>query len=251
MEEQCVQCPQCSSNNISVRFVDETLSYSCNECEWYFEPPNPFFFEGWYVELKQALAPVDILYSLFSNEETSHYLMPRLQGVSFLSDWAKESRIRPDSPGSLSFKFLQGEISSARDIYLAQQIVIVCVYAETILDDFLNKAVCVNKPMANAARKALKNNGLEVIIETWAQQYKIPLKRPLINDWKEIRRKRNLIAHEAKSIHISVETVYEAYGALIYLLGILGEIAIRAGVPFVDNFGILLDIRKQADGKEE
>lgn len=245
MEEQCTRCLECSSRNVVVRIIDEKLSYSCNECGWHFEPPHPFFFEGWYVELQQALAPVDILYSLLSNEETVRFLMPRLQGMSYLSVWAKESKIGVNKPGSLSYDRLGEEISSARDIYLSQQILIVYAYAETILDDFLDKVAYVNNPMARTARKDLQNKGLEVIIESWVKEYKIHLSRPIINEWKEIRKKRNQIAHEVKSIQVSLNTVNEAYKTLFYLLGTLAEVAIRVGIPFVDEFDLLLTIRKQ------
>jgi hypothetical protein len=101
------------------------MIFLCENCGWQKIEENYFYLTAWSVEIRQALAPVDVLQSLLTDTEIAKFLRPRLRGVSHLSNFTDASD-----------KYLFWEISIAHQVYLRQMIVLATMYVELILEDF-------------------------------------------------------------------------------------------------------------------
>jgi len=134
MHQHHMTCPDCNTSPLIDTEEDGQMIFSCENCGWQRIEKNFFYLAGWEVQIRQALAPIDILESLLTNKDTSKFLKPRLKGVSHLTNY----EIKTD-------EYLFGEINIAFQIYLKQMIVLAITYVEQILKDFF-KCLFISTP---------------------------------------------------------------------------------------------------------
>ena len=125
MSEQLIACPACHFNPLSIAVEDGEMIFSCEKCGWQKIERNYFYLTAWHIEIRQAIAPIDILQSLLTDEQIVEFLRPRLNGISHLSSYTDASD-----------EYVFREVRSAHQVYLKQMIVLATTYAELILKDF-------------------------------------------------------------------------------------------------------------------
>lgn len=223
---------------------------------------------AWSVEIRQALAPVDILQALLTDEHIVEFLRPRLKGVSYLSRYTEASD-----------EYLFGEVGIANQVYLRQMIVLATTYVELILKDFFyclfvaqplrmnlylspegnGKAmVTLNEILGTDSKQELMLNLAEraasiavgpkfdKVVQKIVKECRLQLERPFVEDLRELNELRNQVVHEDKvKVEVSVQQVHNSIGLLLYLLYVLGQSANAYQIPFVDELGFIDDFEKQ------
>lgn len=276
MTEELLSCPNCSTGTLDfIRtsdfiFIeeDDKMMFFCENCGWY-KIEEHYFNLTWNIEIKQALAPIDILQSLLTDTKTVSFLRPRLKGISHLSMYKDASD-----------EYIFGEIGIAYQTYLRQMIVLSTTYVELILRDFFGclfiaqplrmnrylspgskeKATVtlneiINMPsreelIVNLAKQATAiavGPKFDKVVGTIVKQCKLELEMPLIEDLRELNELRNRIIHEGAKEEIRIEQVYNAFGLVLFLLYILGQAAKnkKYRMPYLDEFGFLRDFENQ------
>jgi transcription elongation factor Elf1 len=62
MSEELLNCPNCGFSRLDLTVVDGQMIFLCENCGWQKIEENYFYLTGWSVEIRQALAPVDVLH---------------------------------------------------------------------------------------------------------------------------------------------------------------------------------------------
>lgn len=229
---------------------------------------DQFDLSAWNVEIRQALAPIDILQALLTDEHIVEFLKPRLKGVSHLSNYPEASD-----------EYLFEEVGIAHQVYLRQMIVLATTYMELILKDFfyclfiaqpLRMNVYLspegNRKAMVALNEILNTDSKEQLVINLAEQAasvavgprfdkvvhkiikecKFQLDRPFVEDLRVLNELRNQIVHEDKiKAEVSIEQVHDSIGLLLYLLYVLGQSADKYQMPYLDEFGFMDDFEKQ------
>jgi hypothetical protein len=125
VKEEIMNCPDCDFSSVDLTVEDGKMIYFCENCGWQKIEENYFYLTAWNVEIRQALAPIDILQSLLTDIDIAKFLRPRLKGLSHLSNFKDASD-----------EYLFGEIKIAQQVYLKQMIVLATTYVELLLKDF-------------------------------------------------------------------------------------------------------------------
>lgn len=263
-------CPDCGSEHISITNEKNEIEYSCINCDWIEFRKNPFHVDAWSVEIHQALAPIDILESLFSNKDIIEFIRPRLKGYSHLNSLKLET-----GELDLSDEYLRGEIDIAYRVYLRQMIVLATSYIELILKDFFiawfiakplrmnqtlppeNKTqafISLNEILSNDSKEELINNlaekaaskkvgktSIDKILGKLLSDCKIQPDLPIVNDVKLLKEQRNRIVHDEIDEEVTIKQVYSSFSLILYLLYILTKVADYDNVPYVDEIGFIHD----------
>lgn len=277
MCEQVIQCPECKYENVPLTVKDgEEVWYFCENCGWEKTPRFPFPVEVWNVEIRQALAPLDILQALLSDREIVDFLRPRLKGVSYLS--------QPIPNFDLGDGYYWGEIQNANSLYLSQMLVLALTYAELMVKDFYlclfyeqplrmnpilasernQKAIVYLNEIIQAASKdelidrlversasRAAARPIDEVIAKIIKECKLELTHPIVSDLKTLKEQRNRIVHEGENTEITHSQVLGAYGQLMYLLYILVEAALRYKIPFFDRTGFFYEFQEKLDSQKE
>lgn len=270
MIEPEITCPECGCQWVGATVERGIVVLECNDCSWERIEHYPFHLDAWYVTIRQALAPLDILQSLLTDADITEFLRPRLKGVSHLSQPLPNFR--------MSEAYLRGEINTANSVYLSQMIVLAVTYSELILKNFfrvlfitqpkrmnpylaydgkskatidLNELLEANSKgelievlAERAADKASAQN-----IEKWVRQMikecNLSLGSPLPQDLTKLREQRNVIVHEGKLNGITPEQVVWSFAQVERLLYVIGEAAIKYGILVVDQARFIYETRKR------
>jgi hypothetical protein len=267
MNQQHLICPDCNTSPLIDTYEDGQMIFSCENCGWLKIENNFFYLTAWEVQIRQALAPIDILESLLTDKDTTKFLKPRLKGVSHLSNY----EIQTD-------EYLVAEISIAYQIYLKQMIVLATTYVEQILKDFFKclfnskpqrmntylssdgkgKAiVTLNEVLIAPSREEIIFNLVEravtvavgpkfdKIVGKIIKECQLKLDRPFVEDLRALNEQRNRIIHEDTIEEINIQQVHNSFGLLLYLLYILGCAANEYNIPCIDECGFLDDFDRQ------
>lgn len=271
MSEQ-LACPDCNFNSLNITVEDGEMIFLCENCGWRRIEQNYFYLTAWSVEIRQALAPIDILQSLLTDKHVVEFLRPRLKGVSYLSNY-------PDA----SDEYLFGEVGTAHQVYLKQMIVLATTYAELILKDFFRclfiarpprmntylspegkgkATVSLNEILNTASKEELIMNLVEQatsvavgpkfdkVVEKIIRECKLELDRPFVEDLRALNELRNRIVHEGRiETEIHIQQVHNSFGLLLYLVYVLGQAAKEYQIPYWDEFGFLDDFKRQLQEK--
>lgn len=261
------KCPECGHEHVTDTLEDEGVLYQCNSCDWMTVVTTPFCPGAWDVQIRQALAPVDILQSMLDNKDAISFLKPRLKGVSHLLNYQAWSLSESDND-----KYLRGEMNTAKDVYLRQMIVLAATYVELILTDFF-RCVYITGPqrmnqvlpphgkatvalmeiiqsdskeelLANLADRAARHKGdgePDKIVRQLVTDCHIKLHLPLIDDLKTLKELRNRIVHDDTEEAVTFEEVHSTFGMILYLLYVLAQATEAFGVACWDNTGFLYD----------
>lgn len=269
------KCPHgCDGFTTFSRELDtenNAIIYSCTVCDWMEVEYNPFYVSAWIVSVNQALAPIDIVQSLLTNQDIVGYLRPRLTGVSYLND--RSSSAWEFTVGSDSY--LKGEIETAYQTYLRQMIVLAATYIELILKDFFDSfckakpsyliellaqndsfikkvmnVVTFDKIMSGDAKEAMINHAFNSmqradrwrIVKHLAERAPIQIDREvLFEELKSLITQRDNIAHNSlynpfDNSGFDVQQVYNYFRLIINLLCVLEKIAEQNGIPYWKDF---------------
>jgi len=283
-------CPDCSSEYININSASDfthihtennEIVYSCADCDWYEVKEKPFYVGAWSIEIRQALAPIDMLESLLNDKDIVGFLKPRIKGHSHLRNLKL-----PPSGLELSDEYLRGEINIAYKVYLRQMVVIAASYIELILKDFFTSLytskprsmnqvlqpygekrayVSLNEILESESKKELVqhlvdraarrkvSNDLDKILKQLISDCGLELDRPFVEDVCSLKEKRNRIVHEETDEEISVDQVYDYFRLIQYLLYVLAKVSEQKKVPCLDDTGFLRDFedRLHDNGKNE
>jgi hypothetical protein len=267
MSEPLLTCPDCNSSNLDISIEDEEMIFRCEDCGWRKNERNYFYLDAWDVVIRQALAPVDILDSLLTDNDIIEFLKPRLKGVSYLSNYK-----------DMSDEHLRGEVGTAHHIYLRQMVVLAVSYMELILKKFFKclfiaqprrmhaylseqrgKAVVSLREILRAPTKeelimSLVEQAATIaigprfdkVIDKIVRECHIDLDRPFVEDVRALIELRNRIIHEdSGEEEIGISQVRNGFGLLLYLLYVLGCAAKKYQIPYRDDFGFLDEFQKQ------
>jgi hypothetical protein len=273
MKDEFLKCPLCSYDPLDCTVEGGQMLCLCENCGYQKIEENYFYLTGWEVDIRQALAPVDILHSLMTNSDIVSFIKPRLSGVSYLCDCK-----------DFSDEYFVGEISIAHQVYLRQMIVLATTYVELILKDFFR---CLYTAQPQRMNKCFQNEGrgkgkvalnevinavskeelmsalteraagiavgpkFDKIIESIIKDCKLSLDRPLIEDLRRLNELRNRIIHQGTREEIDIEQVHNNFGLLLYLTYVLGQAAAAYRIPYLDETGFLLKFEKQLKTEEE
>src|SRR5262245_2421541 len=91
MHEELLTCPECGFKPLDVSVEDGQMAFFCENCGWKRIERKFFYLTGWNIEIRQALAPVDIIQSLLTADDVVKFLRPRMKGVSYLSQYRDAS----------------------------------------------------------------------------------------------------------------------------------------------------------------
>src|SRR5690242_18881019 len=86
---------------------------------------------------------------------------------------------------------------------------------------------------------------VDEILSKFIKEHKLTLTRPIDRDFKELNEKRNRIVHEGEIKDIDDKQVLEAFGKVMYLLYVLGEVALKYGISLIDEVGFMDDFREK------
>lgn len=274
------QCPNGCDNFMlfSCELDDENdaIVYRCAVCDWEKVEHNPFYVSAWIVSVNQAVATIDIVQSLLTNENVVEFLRPRLKGKSFLSNYdssAWEFTVGSDN-------YLRGEVNTAYQTYLRQMIVLAATYTELILKDFFSSfftakplylikllakedafrkrivsEVSFEKIMSGEAKETMIKHAFNSmqrgdswrIVEQLAKQAPITLDRKLLFDGlKSLVTQRDDIAHNSlyspfDDSEIDSQKIYNCFKLVINLLCILEKIAEKNNIPCWKEFECKFD----------
>lgn len=267
MREKALNCPNCGFNPVDLTVENGQMIFLCEDCDWQKVEENYFYLAGWEVEIRQALAPIDILQSLLTDTDTAKFLRPRIKGPSYLSNYKDASD-----------KYLFGEIKIAHQVYLRQMIVLATTYVELILKDFfrclfiahplrmntylsaegkgkamiaLNEVITAPSreeillSLAERAASIAVGPKFDKVIEMIIKESKLKLDRPVVDDLRTLNELRNRIIHQGAPEEIDIQQVHNNFGLLIYLVYILAQAAEAYRIPYFDEFGFIDDFEKQ------
>lgn len=254
-------CPDCGNKRIIETQKDGKLLCECENCDWSIATNDFFYITAWYVELDQALAPIDILNSMLTGADISKVVKRRIQGKSYLSNF----REAPD-------EYFEGEIRIAHQVYLRQMIVLAVTYLEQMLKDYFR---CELMAFPNRMNKYLSNDGrgkafislnevidesskesllrrlaeraathavdprFDRIIEKIVSDYHIDVRSEIQREIREFVELRNRIVHDATKEEVSIEKVYEAFELNHCILYILAIACDANQIPYYDETGFL------------
>jgi hypothetical protein len=269
MTNSSIKCSECGNDPIYLNLGDEYCFYLCDNCGWGKSVTHPFRIGVWSVKISQALAPIDVLYSLLTSEEIVDFLRPRLKVLSYLGRQVQNFDFEDE--------YFRGEIEIANKVYLSQMIVLSLTYAELIVKNFyrclyseqpqrmnsvllasddkgkakiyLNEVLeasskdeLLDRLVERAANKA-SSRKIDEIVSTIIKDCKLILERPVAQDLKKLNEKRNKIVHEGKLDAVEIDEVLDSYGLLMYLLYVIGEATIKYDLPFIDEVDFLMNFK--------
>lgn len=274
MREKALNCPNCGFNPVDLTVENGEMTFLCEDCGWQKIEENYFYLAGWEVEIRQALAPIDILQSLLTDTDTVKFLRARIKGLSYLSNYKDASD-----------EYLFGDIKIAHQVYLRQMIVLATTYVELILKDFFRcqfiahplrmnsylapegkgKAeIALNELIAATSREELLSSLAEraastavgpkfdKVVETIIKESKLKLDRPVVDDLRKLNELRNRIIHQGAPEEIDIQQVHNSFGLLIYLVYVLAQAAEVYRIPYLDEFGFIDDFERQLqEGKKD
>lgn len=266
------KCPNCG-DYVSESIEGNVAVYSCQSCDWVDVQRELFMVGIWSVTIHQALAPIDILQSLLTSPDVAQFLRPRLKGISYLCDTGPIRQFTVDSD-----TYLIGEVDIAYQVYLRQMVVLASTYIELILKDFFRaffvakpsrmntvlalsgkgeasiplneilKAESLDQLVLNLAMRAsmIKGSGEpDKIMEALIKDCKITLDRPLVDDIRLLKERRNRIVHEWNDDIVDIQQVLNSFGMILYLLYVLVLIADIYSVPYLDDVDFMRDFKNE------
>ncbi|MCP4614289.1 MAG: hypothetical protein GY845_36855 [Planctomycetes bacterium] len=267
MHKDLLKCPACNFEPLEVTIEsDSEIVFFCEECGWSKVETDYFYPTGWYMEINQALAPVDILQSLLTAEDITLFLKPRLKGVSHLSNYEDAS---PD--------YLLGEVNIAYAVYLRQMIVLATTYVELLLKDFfkylfvfnpqrmnpylapdgkgkaiisLNEILLTESKeflLASLAEKAASRAvgpKFDKVVERLIRDCQLNYDKSLVENLRNLNELRNCIVHEGKVVEVDIQQVHDNFDLLLHLLYVLKEAAEKCKIIYWDDFGLVDDFEK-------
>ncbi|HEX2949865.1 MAG TPA: hypothetical protein VHV83_09925 [Armatimonadota bacterium] len=262
-QDKILVCPACKYTPLNSIVEDGVIIYTCEDCGWQKLERNYFYLTSWDVEIRQALAPIDIIHSIFTDGDVVDFLKPRLQGVSHIS----HCQDMPDG-------YIFGEVNIAYQIYLRQMVVLATTYAELILKDFF-RCLFIAQPLRMNPYLARDGSGkatiplntilqagtkeellltltehasslavggqLHKVVEKIIKECKLKLDKPITTDLREVVDLRNRIVHEGKKEELQLDCIHKSFGLLRYLLYVLGQAAVEYQIPYLDDCGLLLE----------
>lgn len=235
-----MNCPSCGKKSVGTSIEDGEVLYFCDNCGWQKIEHEPFYVEAWSVTIRQALAPIDILHSLLTDNNIVTFLRPKLKGISHLG--------LPNDP-FIDDGYIRGEVQSAYEAYLNQMEVLAATYIELITNDFLR---CWSNAEAQRVSALSKEDRKpSKLLAKLVTDCGMTLNLPLSDDIKALIERRNHIVHEGRVHSISLDQILNSYGQVMYYLYILGEAALKFEIPVVDEFGFINDFKKKLRGNEE
>lgn len=278
MCEIYVECPKCQDkyNLLRTDGDNEQQLYSCESCGWEKTVVRPFHIGGWSVQLRQALAPLDVLQSLFTDQDVVKFLRPRLRGISHLSSAIPNF--------DLGDKYYQGEVDTAYQVYLNQMLVLAVTYAELIVKDFyycsfLDQPKAINEiltiegerkatvtlgevidadstyelldMMAERAAAKMSKGKINDVVSKLIRDCKVACGHPIAEELRLLNERRNQIVHEGKLDDVEINDVENSYRQVTYLLYVLGEAAIKRNLPLVDEVGFMIAFRETVKTKTD
>ena len=272
MIEPEITCPQCGCRWVGATIEEGVETLSCSECFWGRIERHPFNLGSWYVTIRRALAPLDILQSLLADSDITDILRPRLKGVSHLS--------HPIPNFETSDEYLRGEIEIANSVFLAQMIILAITYSELILKDYF-EALFIAKPkqmnpylssdgkgkatidlnefleadskdtlielLAKRASEKASAQNPEKLVERMIKECDLKIDSSFPQDIKKLKELRNGIVHEGNMDGITPELVISSFGQIMCFLYVIGEAAIRQGVVTVDEPWFISKTRKRLE----
>lgn len=262
-----MKCKNCGNDSLETFIEDKQFFYRCGKCDWIRVESTVFYITGWYIQIKQATAPIDILVSLLEDKDIAKFLKPRLRGFSHV--------VTKDGEFDMSEEYLLGEIEIAKGIYLRQMSILAVTYAELIVKDFFKclftvypsrmnivsgdfvKKFQVAKKTSDKDEQALHRIVMQATDGAWRKfthelldelllETNIKPILPIVIDLQKMKSQRNKIVHEWGGEDISAITVINEFGQLIYLLYLLTEIGLCMDLPIWDELGLVDDMRSQA-----
>jgi hypothetical protein len=252
------KCPECGHEGVADTLEDEGVLYQCQSCDWMTVATSPFCPGAWDVQIRRALALIDILQSMLDNKDAVSFLKLRLEGVSHLTNYQAWSL-----SDSANDEYLRGEMDIARDVYLRQMIVLAATYVELILTDFLRcvyltepqrmnqvlpphgkshasvalteiiQSDCKEELLANLADRAARHKGdgePDKIVRQLVKDCHLKLHLPLVDDLKNLKELRNRIVHDDTEETVTFQEVHSTYGMIVYLLYILAQATAWSGM---------------------
>lgn len=278
MYEQCPNgCDDFMSFSCEPDAENDRVVYRCYVCDWGKIESNPFYVSAWIVDVNQAVATIDIVQSLMTNQSVVKFLRPRLKGNSFLSN--RDSSAWDFTAGSDGY--LLGEVNIAFQTYLRQMIVLAATYTELILKDFFdsfftakpsdlinllditNKSfrkkivseVSFEKIMSGDAKESMiihafnsmKREDRWRVIRHLAKRAPITVDRKnLFDRLQALTSLRDDIVHNSLyeplgDNEIDVQKVYDDFKLIINLLCALEKIVEKNGIPYWKEFECKFD----------
>lgn len=277
MYEQCPNgCNDFLSFSCELDAENDRVLYRCYVCDWEKMESNPFYVSAWIVSVNQAVATIDIIQSLMTDDSMTEFLRPRLKGDSFLSN--RDSYAWKFTVGS--DRYLLGEVNIAFQTYLRQMVVLAATYAELILKDFFDSfftarpsyltdllakndsfrnrivsEVSFDKIMNGDAKETMINHAYNSmrredswrVIKDLAKRSPIKLDRDrLFYGLKALTELRDDIVHNSLyessgENEMNVQKVYDDFKLIINLLCILEKVAAKHEIPYWKEFECEID----------